>query len=514
MNRLCVSLLAASASLLLLPNISSASLITCDDPNGCEFLDTKCGETDVIECTACDGVTVIFGIPSGACSCEGDNTVTVKVDGSIISQKTWPEPGCGGEPICTAVGGGLTLTHKLSVGSHTIDITTTGPPSSCTLTVIVDPGVKCDADDDDVIDCNDNCPNHANADQADSDFDGEGDACDVPQALCRNLTVDSNTADCCTKIGVEDIDAGSFSPAGESHVASLCITKVDGTPVSCLDEVEICGDGGHNLTLTITEDDGDSASCDAVVTIDNCPPDCSAAAPSLASSWPPNHKFVLVNVLGVTDPDGDPVTITVTGITQDEAIKSSGIGSGMTCPDGVAVDTNEDGNPDAAGLRCERNGTGDGRVYTVAFTASDGKGGSCTGAVTFCVPRDKDSPCIDTGLSFDSTVCTDGSGGAMEEADVIDLDEFNSLTPEPLFRRGDLDWDEELTITDVFPILDHLFRLEPLACKDAADGNDDGEVDISDPILVLFYLFAGGIGPRPPLVEIGADTTEDLLGCQ
>ena len=27
------------------------------------------------------------------------------------------------------------------------------------------------------------------------------------------------------------------------------------------------------------------------------------------------------------------------------------------------------------------------------------------------------------------------------------------------------------------------------------------------------FLFAGGIGPRPPLVEIGADTTEDPLGC-
>lgn len=37
-----------------------------------------------------------------------------------------------------------------------------------------------DADSDGVIDCNDNCVNTANADQADSDADGIGDACEAP----------------------------------------------------------------------------------------------------------------------------------------------------------------------------------------------------------------------------------------------------------------------------------------------------------------------------------------------
>ena len=38
--------------------------------------------------------------------------------------------------------------------------------------------------------------------------------------------------------------------------------------------------------------------------VPNEPSDCSEAAPSIDTIWPPNHKFVPVNILGVTDPDG------------------------------------------------------------------------------------------------------------------------------------------------------------------------------------------------------------------
>src|SRR6266446_1759859 len=105
----------------------------------------------------------------------------------------------------------------------------------------------------------------------------------------------------------------------------------------------------------------------------NLPPDCSAAAANPAMLWPPNHQFVDVSVAGVTDPDADPVTITITGITQDEAL--NGGGSGNTCPDATGVGTA------TASLRAEREGTGDGRVYHIAFTGDDGRGGRCTGTV-------------------------------------------------------------------------------------------------------------------------------------
>jgi hypothetical protein len=52
----------------------------------------------------------------------------------------------------------------------------------------------------------------------------------------------------------------------------------------------------------------------------NEPPVCSSATASPVEPWPPNHKFVPISIAGVTDPDGDPITITATSIRQDESI--------------------------------------------------------------------------------------------------------------------------------------------------------------------------------------------------
>jgi hypothetical protein len=137
--------------------------------------------------------------------------------------------------------------------------------------------------------------------------------------------------------------------------------------------------------------------------ITNRPPDCTNAAPDPDTLWPPNHKFREVAVLGVVDPDGDPVAITITSISQDEPL--NGLGAGNTCPDGTGVGT------DIASVRAERSGTkkvpGDGRVYHIGFNADDGQGGSCDGVVTVCVPHDQrlGHVCLDQGPIFDSTVC-------------------------------------------------------------------------------------------------------------
>ena len=45
-------------------------------------------------------------------------------------------------------------------------------------------------------------------------------------------------------------------------------------------------------------------------------------------------------------------------------------------------------------LRAERSGRGDGRVYTIAYTAKDPSGASCSGTVTVTVPHDKRGPAI------------------------------------------------------------------------------------------------------------------------
>jgi hypothetical protein len=103
-----------------------------------------------------------------------------------------------------------------------------------------------------------------------------------------------------------------------------------------------------------------------------------------------------VKIVGPTDPDGDPITIRITSIHQDEPV--SPIGDGNRCPDADGV-----GSP-IAKLRAERSGGGDGRVYRIDFTADDGSGGTCAGTVTVCVPHDRARrSCVDQGPLFDST---------------------------------------------------------------------------------------------------------------
>ena len=47
-------------------------------------------------------------------------------------------------------------------------------------------------------------------------------------------------------------------------------------------------------------------------------------------------------------------------------------------------------------------------------------------------------------------------------------------------------------------------------CDDAADANDDGDLNIADPVFVLNYLFASGPAPNAPgPVSSGPDPTDD-----
>jgi hypothetical protein len=126
------------------------------------------------------------------------------------------------------------------------------------------------------------------------------------------------------------------------------------------------------------------------------PPDCSNVTANPSLLWPPNHKFSTITLSGATDTDGDQVTITVTGVTQDEPV--TGPSSGNTAPDAQST-----GNSNQVQVRAERNGTGDGRVYQVSFTADDGHGGTCSGTVDVSVPHDQSgAPAIDSGQFYNS----------------------------------------------------------------------------------------------------------------
>ncbi|KKQ57098.1 MAG: hypothetical protein US74_C0008G0025 [Parcubacteria group bacterium GW2011_GWA2_38_13] len=82
------------------------------------------------------------------------------------------------------------------------------------------------------------------------------------------------------------------------------------------------------------------------------------------------------------------------------------------------------------------------------------------------------------------------------------------------FRRGDANQDGDVNITDPIAILGWLFLGDTQGiCKDAADSDDDGNINISDPIAILNFLFLGGEAPKEPFNQPGLDPTPDFLGC-
>ncbi len=122
----------------------------------------------------------------------------------------------------------------------------------------------------------------------------------------------------------------------------------------------------------------------------------------------------------------------------------------------------------------------------------------------------------------------DGSGYTLEIIDIaLDNDHASSWMASRLpggspgsldvlpgdFRRGDADISGEVDLTDAMAVLGYLFLESPAPnCLDALDGNDTGDIDISDAIFTIFYLFTGGpVPPSPGPETCGTDQTGDSL---
>jgi hypothetical protein len=127
----------------------------------------------------------------------------------------------------------------------------------------------------------------------------------------------------------------------------------------------------------------------------NLPPDAAAAAPSPALLAPIDGALVPVAILGVTDPDEDPVTIEITAIMQDEPVTGGRAGSAAPDARGLGGTT--------ALLRAERMEGGNGRVYTILFRARDPRGAHTSGQVQVGVPLRDGVRARDDGPLYDST---------------------------------------------------------------------------------------------------------------
>jgi hypothetical protein len=137
----------------------------------------------------------------------------------------------------------------------------------------------------------------------------------------------------------------------------------------------IVGPGNTEVTITVKDAAGNSATCRAtVMVIDAKPPEISdGASASPSTLWPPNKKMALVTInYSVTDNcDSSPVCT-------------------------LSVTSNEGGSADwqildahHVLLRAERAVGGEGRIYSIKITCTDENNNSSSKVVTVTVPHDQ-----------------------------------------------------------------------------------------------------------------------------
>jgi len=343
------ALTAAAASLtLLVPTLAFADTVTATDVDlvlveGVQTLNLNVGDTA--------NITLSYGQTNGdgkqGCNLTGTGAVlTLSATSSSAAATVSPTSpqikcpdGAGAGAVTVTVTGAAAGSSDITFpvqsfvtsqsGLTNASFDTTG--SSFHVVVVEDTPPPSDVDADGVIDDDDNCVNVANADQADDDGDGKGDACDdmvdpvvtviVPGATGANGWFTSAPVD----VGVSATD--------NVAVTSLACS-VDGaaaTDVTNPGTVAVSGDGPHTVACTARDAEGNAGEGSGTLSIDTELPGIShtlvPAAPNLLGwfNTPVTVDFGctdLVSLIATCEGDtvlGEGEDQSVTGTATDNA---------------------------------------------------------------------------------------------------------------------------------------------------------------------------------------------------
>jgi hypothetical protein len=149
-------------------------------------------------------------------------------------------------------------------------------------------------------------------------------------------------------------------------------------------------------TCVAADTSGNQASCGFQVAVnDTLPPIVTPQADAngfSATLWPPNDSMQTVSlsdcIASITDQCDGTAPATIVRVTSDELVKRNGKKS----EDMVIVDSK------TVQLRADRDGSGNGRVYTIFANVTDDDGNTTQVACKVQVPHDQSGvPAVDSG---------------------------------------------------------------------------------------------------------------------
>ncbi|MFC1714361.1 HYR domain-containing protein [Candidatus Poribacteria bacterium] len=323
----------------------------------------------------------------------------------------------------TTLGTGVTLNHEFQLGVHNITLTVSNGSSSdsdnAVITVVDTTPPSLVVPDDIVAEQTDmdGTPVDINVtatDICDADVDIVDDSLAVyplGETIVTYIATDDsgNVSEDSISITIVDTTPPDLVVPDyierEQETAEGTVVVIDVTATDICDaDVDIYADGELDIyplgstivTYTAVDDSGNESMDSVTVTIvDTTPPEISDPDPGIIELlWPPNHFYHQISIVDLLDAQGVTITdicdvdvsiydVMIVSVSSDEPENETGDGDGNTDDDIVII------NDQTVDLRSERQGVGNGRVYTINYAVEDFTGNVAYGSCQVGVPHDQ-----------------------------------------------------------------------------------------------------------------------------
>jgi len=190
--------------------------------------------------------------------------------------------------------------------------------------------------------------------------------------------------------------------------------------------------GTYTVTWTFDDGNGNTTTQTQTVIVDDVTAPVITAVANPITLWPPNHKYHTVNVsecfTAVSDNCISPSNsdVIIVKVTSDEAEDANGGGDGNTTDDMVIASDCK-----SVDLRKERQGNGNGRVYTIHMELDDGNGNIGTATYQVHVPKSKKGTAVDDGAVYEVTGNCSGAKNTIAFEDEIIAEATMKSYPNP-----------------------------------------------------------------------------------